>query len=107
MANEYEQHVERRARAAYEANHMVAHGFPVWEDIAYSVHVHYCKEARATMESDDAAGYALVPREATEAMANAHQGRVPSFRLDVHDKKDAIRKVNAANAAGDLLTKGE
>ena len=62
------------------------------ESVAIKLH-----QARATLEADDAAGYALVPKVATEAMCKAAYRESPDHAGDVDSFHDEI---NAAIAAG-------
>ena len=55
--------------------------------------------ARATMEDDRAAGYALVPREATETMISC--ARIEHETLPKWE--DLLNGINAAIAEGDVL----
>jgi hypothetical protein len=62
--SEYDEAVERRARAIWEFLESSKHELP-WPRLMAKTKNHYRDMARATMEADSAAGYALVKREAT------------------------------------------
>lgn len=69
---EYEKHVERRARAIDTECWNYGDLPTVAAESAFAeARMAAYAQARATMEADRAAGYALVPVEATEAMIKA------------------------------------
>ncbi len=105
MTAEYEKAVERRARAIYEEDSESGYcggddedGIE-WRSDEYldAVWDSWLDIARATFVADDAAGYALVPVEATAEMVRA---AMPRWFRDF-DKTN----VNAANAAGKIRVK--
>lgn len=96
---EYEKHVERRARAIDTECWNYGDLPTVAAESAFAeARMAAYAQARATMEADRAAGYALVPVEATEAMLKA------SSRGDAHRARGYWRRMVAA---GDILPEGE
>lgn len=67
----------------------------------------YRKQAEATMKAEEAAGIASVPLEATEEMIQHALGHVIGEHGRSLQIEDDRRTINAANAAGNLLTKTE
>ena len=116
MGDARDEVIEYRARAIYEADpesgYRNGDDFVEWRALRYGPHVwdYWLSIAEATMQSDDDAGYALVPKEATGDMCHAAFVRLdtPTVHGDPKARAwDALQAYRAIVAKGNVLPKGE
>lgn len=117
MTDEYEKAVERRARAICRvwgekaATKLLEQGRATATDLAHANNrlvesnwQQFVPEARATLDDDDAAGFALVPKEPTEAVVDIAKAALDNIAsghacLPGYSISDAAAEARAAIAA--------